>query len=125
MLFPLGLFNETCWLNSWETLLYQGHADKLADELVKAAPCKGASNSQALLTSADYFCTNHHRMNYIEISEEEWPIGNGNADLLRTLISNGLPVLLDRPAATQAVVPVRPPRSIPGCGPSPGYSGTD
>lgn len=77
LLKPEGSAAYTRWLNSRETLLYQGHADKIADELEKAATGKGAGNAQELLTSAGYFRTNHHRMNYIEMREEEWPIGSG------------------------------------------------
>ena len=64
------------WLKSRETLLYQGQADKIADELEKTAR-KGAVNAEQLNTAAGYFRTNHQRMNYIEMREEEWPIGSG------------------------------------------------
>jgi hypothetical protein len=64
------------WLNSRETLLYQGHAAKIANELDKAAR-KGAANAAALRTAAGYFRTNQLRMNYLEMREEEWPIGSG------------------------------------------------
>lgn len=73
---PDGTSAFTRWLNSRETLLYQGHADKIADELQKRAT-QGAANAEALLTAAGYFRTNHQRMNYIEMREEEWPIGSG------------------------------------------------
>jgi hypothetical protein len=66
----------TRWLHSRETFLYQGHADKIAVELERQAH-KGAANADELLTAAGYFRTNHHRMNYIEMREEEWPIGSG------------------------------------------------
>ena len=66
----------TRWLKSRETLLYQGHADKIAAELDKSAS-KGAANAAELITAANYFRTNQHRMNYIEMREEEWPIGSG------------------------------------------------
>lgn len=66
----------TRWLNSRETLLYQGHADKIAEELEKSAQ-DGAVNAAELLTAAGYFRTNSQRMNYIEMREEEWPIGSG------------------------------------------------
>jgi len=66
----------TRWLNSRETLLYQGHADRIAAELEKSAG-SGAANTTELATAANYFRTNHHRMNYIEMREEEWPIGSG------------------------------------------------
>jgi hypothetical protein len=73
---PDGTPAFTRWLNSRETLLYQGHANKIADELEKQAH-QGAANAEQLLTAAGYFRTNHHRMNYIEMREEEWPIGSG------------------------------------------------
>jgi hypothetical protein len=66
----------TRWLKSRETLLYQGHADKIADELEKTAR-KGAVNAEQLNTVAGYFRTHHQRMHYIEMCEEEWPIGRG------------------------------------------------
>lgn len=67
---------HTRWVNSRETLLYQGHADKIADELEKTA-LKGGVDSDRLLSAAGYFRSNHKRMNYIELREEEWPIGSG------------------------------------------------
>jgi hypothetical protein len=77
LLKPEGSAAFTRWLNSRETLLYQGHADQIATELTKAAARKGAPNAEALITAAGYFHTNHQRMNYIEMREEEWPIGSG------------------------------------------------
>lgn len=64
------------WLNSRQTLLYQGHAEKIATELEKAA-AKAPAQSDDLLKAANYFHTNKLRMNYIEMREEEWPIGSG------------------------------------------------
>lgn len=66
----------TRWLNSRETLLFQGHAVKLADELDKAAR-QDPANAEQLITAAGYFRNNQHRMNYIELREEGWPIGSG------------------------------------------------
>ena len=66
----------TRWLNSRETLLYQGHAEKIADEFEKAAR-KGAANAEELITAAGYFRTNHHAHELLEMREEEWPIGSG------------------------------------------------
>jgi hypothetical protein len=88
------------WLNSRTTLLYQGHAARIAAELDKAArkpPATTDTSSQttkvpsaaatpksappakqeALAREAAYFRTNHLRMNYLEMREEEWPIGSG------------------------------------------------
>jgi hypothetical protein len=76
LLKPAGTAAYTRWLNSRETLLYQGHADKIAAELEKQA-IHGVANADPLRTEAGYFRTNHRRMNYIELREEEWPIGSG------------------------------------------------
>jgi hypothetical protein len=73
LLKPEGTAAFTRWLNSRQTLLYQGHADKIAKELQMQA-YKGTAHAQELLTAAGYFRTNHHRMNYIEMREEEWPL---------------------------------------------------
>ena len=71
-----GTAAYTRWLKSRETQLYQGHAAKIADELKKTAG-KGAANAAELITAAGYFHTNQHRMNYLELREEGWPIGSG------------------------------------------------
>jgi len=71
-----GTTAYTRWLNSHKTLLYQGHADKIANELEKAAT-KASAHADQLTTAAGYFHTNKSRMNYIEMREEEWPIGSG------------------------------------------------
>ncbi len=88
------------WLNSRATLLYQGQAARIAAELHKAArqpPAKTDKSGQttkavqvattpksgspakqeALAREATYFRTNQLRMNYLEMREEEWPIGSG------------------------------------------------
>ena len=38
---------------------------------------KGVVNAEQLNKAAGYFRTNHQRINYIEMCEEEWPIGSG------------------------------------------------
>lgn len=76
LLKPNGTSAYTRWLNSRETLLYQGHAAKIAHELTKTAH-KDSDNAEGLLAEATYFRSNHKRMNYIELREGEWPIGSG------------------------------------------------
>ena len=73
---PEGGVAFTRWLNSRETLLYQGHADQIANELGTSAH-NATADAEELLKEAGYFRTNHQRMNYIEMREEEWPIGSG------------------------------------------------
>lgn len=38
---------------------------------------KGPTNAEKLITAAGYFRNNQHRMNYLELREEDWPIGSG------------------------------------------------
>ena len=64
------------WLNSHETALYQGHAGHIADELEQAA-AQQPEHGKKQRREAGYFRDNQHRMNYLEIREEEWPIGSG------------------------------------------------
>jgi hypothetical protein len=62
------------WLTSRETLLYQGQAARIAEELHQAA---GTLNAPTLAREAAYFQTNQRRMNYLELREAAWPIGSG------------------------------------------------
>lgn len=64
------------WLNSRETRLYQGHAERIANELDQAASEKPEVAEQ-LRREAGYFRQNQHRMNYLEMRENDWPIGSG------------------------------------------------
>ena len=64
------------WLNSRETLLYQGQAGKIASELDRAAQ-KQHQHAEDLASEATFFRNNQKRMNYLEMREEEWPIGSG------------------------------------------------
>jgi hypothetical protein len=65
------------WLNSRETMLYQGHADHISCELEQAAAEKGGEVGAALKREAGYFWQHQRRMNYLELREEEWLIGSG------------------------------------------------
>jgi hypothetical protein len=64
------------WIHSRETALYQGHADWIADELTAAAQSH-PETAEAITREAHYFRTNQNRMAYLEMREEEWPLGSG------------------------------------------------
>jgi hypothetical protein len=64
------------WLNGGETALYQGHAQRIADELEQATPAKPESAAD-LQREAGYFRQHQRRMNYLEMREEDWIIGSG------------------------------------------------
>jgi hypothetical protein len=64
------------WYNARQTTLFQGQADRIADELYQAAqdqPTCGAD----LRSQAGYFRNNQRRMNYHEMREAGWVIGSG------------------------------------------------
>lgn len=64
------------WHKQWETTLYQGNADQIADLLTKEA---GAHTKMAeeLRQEAGYFRNNQRRMHYLEMRTEGYPIGSG------------------------------------------------
>lgn len=64
------------WFNSRETALYQGHAARIACELEQAANDLPPV-ADGLRREAGYFREHQHRMNYLEMREEEYVIGSG------------------------------------------------
>jgi hypothetical protein len=66
----------TRWFNSRETALYQGHAERIACELEQATPAK-PEWAEALQREAGYFRQHQHRMQYLEMRENNWVIGSG------------------------------------------------
>ena len=64
------------WLKPHETLLFQGHAERIADELQDAAP-SAKSDADQLRREAGYFRDNQRRMQYMELREDGYPIGSG------------------------------------------------
>jgi hypothetical protein len=67
------------WINSRETALYQGHAERIACELEQAAH-ELPNAADDLRREAGYFHEHQHRMNYLEMREEEYVIGSGMAE---------------------------------------------
>jgi len=64
------------WLQPHVTLLFQGHAERLADALADAA-ASAPSAAEALRREAGYFRDNYRRMQYMELREDGYPIGSG------------------------------------------------
>lgn len=64
------------WFNSRETALYQGQAERIACELEQAAH-ELPNVADGLRREAGYFREHQHRMNYLEMREEEYVIGSG------------------------------------------------
>ena len=60
------------WMNTYAELLYQGHAQRIAQDLHKAAEAQPGADQEA-----GYFETHHRRMNYMELREQGWLMGSG------------------------------------------------
>lgn len=67
------------WLKAHETLLFEGHAEQVADELRRHAKGKRKA-AKALRGHAGYFRDNQRRMQYLERREDDYPIGSGLAE---------------------------------------------
>jgi hypothetical protein len=66
----------TRWRNDRQTALFEGHAARIAQELMTAAP-DHPTVAEALHKEAKYLLKNQRRMNYQEMREEGWAIGSG------------------------------------------------
>lgn len=67
------------WLKAQATVLFEGHAEQVADGLVNQAKGK-RKFAKALRVQAGYFRDNQRRMQYLERREEDFPIGSGLAE---------------------------------------------
>ncbi len=65
------------WYHVQETVLFQGHADRLASALLGLAHQQPAANAEALRKEAGYFAANHRRMQYLDMRSDGFLIGSG------------------------------------------------
>jgi len=70
-----GTADAARWLPTHETLLFQGHAARIADELQVAAAAQTSADD--MRREAGYFRDNQRRMQYMELREDGFPIGSG------------------------------------------------
>ncbi len=66
----------TQWHKQQELVLFQGHADRIAQTISGLAEQNTAAREK-LLEQAGYFRHNQHRMNYLEMRADGWVIGSG------------------------------------------------
>jgi transposase len=78
LLYPQEGAAASHWYNTYEKVLYQGHADQIARNL-RATAAKSPDPQQAaeLDKAAAYFANNRDRMHYQDLRDEGWPIGSG------------------------------------------------
>lgn len=67
------------WVKTHETLLFEGHADRVAGAITQLAQRK-RKVAKELRQHAGYFRDNQRRMQYLERREEDYPIGSGTAE---------------------------------------------
>jgi hypothetical protein len=65
------------WLNDRKTILFEGHADRIARALERAAAQQTEAVAEELEREAKYFRRHQRRMEYQEMREEGWVIGSG------------------------------------------------
>jgi hypothetical protein len=67
------------WLKEQETVLFEGHAERVADCIARHANGK-RKTAKELRVQAGYFRDNQRRMQYLELREDGCPIGSGLAE---------------------------------------------
>jgi hypothetical protein len=67
------------WLKEQETVLFEGHAERVADCIARHAKGK-RKIAKELSGQAGYFRDNQRRMQYLELREDGFPIGSGLAE---------------------------------------------
>jgi hypothetical protein len=67
------------WYKRHQTILFQGHAEKIAKTLNRAAETR-PKVAKELRTEAGYFDNNKRRMQYLEMRAEGYPIGSGTVE---------------------------------------------
>jgi len=75
---PEGGADSSRWHNALELALYQGHADRVARSIERAAQeASDEATATALEKEAQYFRNNQRRMQYQDCRNAGWPIGSG------------------------------------------------
>lgn len=74
--FGEGSPEATRWFKQQETILFQGHADQIAQTITHLSEHKPDAQ-QELRKQAGYFENNQHRMYYLEMRADGWVIGSG------------------------------------------------
>lgn len=77
LVFPADTAKTPRWLESHTTLLFQGHAARIADHLGELADSLQPQIADALRLEATFFRNNARRMQYLEAREQGWLVGSG------------------------------------------------
>jgi len=80
LLYPNQPEQAAAWVKKHATLLYDGHADQLAQLVTAYATAAPPDRQAALATEAGYFASNHERMQYRDFRSAHLPIGSGTVE---------------------------------------------
>jgi hypothetical protein len=78
--YPDALPPRQRWLNQHKTLLFQGEAEQIGQQLQQLAKTAAPAAQEVLETEAAYFDKHKHRMQYLEWRNEGWLIGSGTVE---------------------------------------------
>lgn len=68
------------WLHEHKTLLFQGHADRVVQQLHQKAETTPSVAADVVRQEAGYFETHKHRMYYLDFRNDGWLIGSGTVE---------------------------------------------
>ena len=68
------------WVEARTTILFQGHAARIAQGLHKLAANHSGEQAKKLLEQAGFFRNHQRRMRYLDYREQGWPIGSGTIE---------------------------------------------
>ena len=80
LLYPDDDQQQSKWLKTQKTRLYQGHAQAIAQDLADQVETIPQADTEGLQAEAGYFLNNHKRMAYLFLREEHFLIGSGTIE---------------------------------------------
>jgi hypothetical protein len=78
--YPEALPTRQRWLKEHKTLLFQGEAEQIGQQLQQLAETAPPTAQETLQQEAGYFEKHKHRMQYLEWRNEGWLIGSGTVE---------------------------------------------
>jgi hypothetical protein len=78
--YPDALPARQRWLKEHKTILFQGEAEQIGQQLQQLAQTAPPAAQEILETEAAYFDKHKHRMQYLEWRNEGWLIGSGTVE---------------------------------------------
>ena len=79
-LYPQDEASRKRWLHEHKTMLFQGHADRVIQHLLKKTDTASPTAAEVLQQEAGYFETHKHRMYYLDFRNDGWLIGSGSVE---------------------------------------------